>query len=72
MSADSPHYYYNIGHQKIMKKIKPIDLTVFVILFLWVIANDFSVMSTLDWICIVAGIVYTIMFIIKLCMRGEE
>lgn len=55
-----------------MKKIKPIDLTVFVILFLWVIANDFSVMSTLDWISIVAGIVYTIMFIIKLCMRGEE
>ena len=55
-----------------MKKIKPIDLTVFVILFLWIILNDFSVMSTMDWICIVAGIVYTIMFIIKLCMRGEE
>jgi len=55
-----------------MKKIKPIDLSVFIILFLWAIANDFSVMTTLDWICIVAGIVYTIMFIIKLCMRGEE
>lgn len=54
-----------------MKKIKPIDVTVFVILFLWIVTNDFSVMNALDWACIVVGVVYTIMFIVKLCIRGE-
>jgi hypothetical protein len=55
-----------------MKKIKPIDTTVFIVLFLWIVTNDFSVMTKLDWACIVVGILYTIMFIIKLCIRGED
>ncbi|HDR4683579.1 MULTISPECIES: hypothetical protein [Bacillus cereus group] len=55
-----------------MKKIKPIDVTVFVILFLWAVTNDFSEMGWLDWTCIAVGIVYTIMFIIKISIRGEE
>ncbi|MGN4409861.1 hypothetical protein ACTFPA_25900 [Bacillus cereus group sp. MYBK59-1] len=72
MSADSPHYYYNIGHQKMMKKLKLIDLSIFVVLFLWLLSNDFSVKTKLGWAFVVVCIVYAILLIIKFCMRGED
>ncbi|EJS45243.1 hypothetical protein ICE_05766 [Bacillus cereus BAG1X1-2] len=72
MSADSPHYYYNIDHQKMMKRLKLIDLSIFVVLFLWLLSNDFSVKTKLGWAFVVVCIVYAILLIIKLCMRGED
>lgn len=55
-----------------MKRLKLIDLSIFVVLFLWLLSNDFSVKTKLGWAFIVVCIVYAILLIIKLCMRGED
>ncbi len=55
-----------------MKKLKLIDLSIFVVLFLWLLSNDFNVKTKLGWTFVVVCIVYAILLIIKLCMRGED
>ncbi|WP_217653806.1 hypothetical protein [Bacillus sp. N35-10-4] len=55
-----------------MKRLKLIDLSIFVVLFLWLLSNDFSVKTKLGWAFVVVCIVYAILLIIKLCMRGED
>lgn len=55
-----------------MKKLKLIDLSIFVVLFLWLLSNDFTVKTILDWAFVGVCIVYAILLVIKLCMRGED
>ncbi len=55
-----------------MKKLKLIDLSIFVVLFLWLLSNDFTVKTKLGWAFVVVCIVYAILLVIKLCMRGED
>ncbi len=55
-----------------MKKLKLIDLSIFVVLFLWLLSNDFTVKTILDWAFVGICIVYAILLVIKLCMRGED